>query len=161
MKRHVKIHNKIMVTAHANSDSETAIECYLDLLDYNGVSKEALQAVAESMSYEECIDHVLFGHLKDRMDEKEVDSRLYAAVYYFNVNGGLTAADLLNSLADDAEAQVSKSTLFKEQLMDKVNDDAFEMDSEVRNAIKKAMQKLESKMDAEFYGLEQEAAEEE
>jgi len=33
------------------------------------------------------------------MDEHKFDSRLYAAVYYLHINGGLTAADLLNSLA--------------------------------------------------------------
>lgn len=131
------------------------------MLDYSGVSKEALVAVAESMSYVECIDHVLFGHLKDQMEDKKVDSRLYAAVYYFNVNGGLTAADLLNSLANDVEGVMPNSVLFKEQLMDKIDSDDLQLDHEVKDSIRKAIKNLETKMDKQFYGLEQAEAVEE
>ena len=43
----------------------------------------------------EAVDHVLFGHVKDQMDLRKLDSRLQMSVYYVNVNGGLTAADLI------------------------------------------------------------------
>jgi hypothetical protein len=48
---------------------------------------------------QEAIDHVVFGHVKEQMDLRGLDSKLLMSVYYFNINGGLTAADLLNDLA--------------------------------------------------------------
>jgi hypothetical protein len=33
------------------------------------------------------------------MDIRGLDSRLHMSVYYFNIKGGLTAADLINELA--------------------------------------------------------------
>ena len=45
--------------------------------------------VLESASLIEAIDHVLFGHVKDQMDLRKLDSRLQMSVYYVNVNGGL------------------------------------------------------------------------
>jgi hypothetical protein len=85
--------------ASENGDKETVIDAYLDCIDYSKLDESVFERVAEAMSYEECTDHVLFGHLKDEMDARNLDCRVYAAVYYINVNGGLTAADLLNALA--------------------------------------------------------------
>lgn len=89
------------------------------------------------------------------MDERvgKIDSRPYAAVYYFHINGGLTASDLLNSLANDPDAIIPKSSLLKESLLDIVRADESDLDSEVRAALKSAIEKLEPRLDAEFYGL--------
>ena len=37
------------------------------------------------------------------MDKLKLDCRQYSIVYYININGGLTAADLLSELAEDAK----------------------------------------------------------
>ena len=106
MQRDGSIHSKIIEMASENEDKETVIDAYLDCIDYSALDDSVFSRVAEAMSYEECTDHVLFGHLKDQMDERKLDSRIYAAVYYINVNGGLTAADLLNALAKDSGAKL-------------------------------------------------------
>ena len=73
------------------------------------------------MSYEEAIDHVLFGHIKEQMDQRGFDCRQYAAVYYLHANGGLTAADLMKDLASDSGVEkIANSQLFKTEFVDKI-----------------------------------------
>ena len=76
------------------------------------------------MSYEESIDHVLFGHVKEHMDAHNYDCRLYSAVYYLHANGGLTASDLLKDLvADSKVSKFANSALFKNEFVAKVIDE--------------------------------------
>ena len=53
-----------------------------------------------------------------------------------------------------------KSALFKQELIEKVNDAEYGLDPDVRASLKQAIEKLKPKMDAEFYGLVEEVAEE-
>jgi hypothetical protein len=83
-------------------DYQTVIEAYLDTLDYTkDLQDSAFVKVLESSGFAEAIDHVLFGHVKDNMDARNLDSRLQMSVYYFNIKGGLTSCDLINALAHD------------------------------------------------------------
>ena len=79
------------------------IDAYLDILDYKreleGVDQSFFMKVLDSITYEEAIDHVLFGHVMEQMDERGFDSRVHSAVYYLHAKGGLTAADILKDLA--------------------------------------------------------------
>lgn len=92
-------HDRIIKLAHKNGDKQIVIDAYLDCMDYKKLSDETFTMVLESMSYEEHIDHVLFGHVTEQMDARKLDHRMHAAVYYLQVNGGLTAVDRLNELA--------------------------------------------------------------
>lgn len=57
----------IIEHAFAANDKDTVIAAYLDILDYKREIREleAFTKVLESMDYSKCVDHVLFGHLKD------------------------------------------------------------------------------------------------
>ena len=81
----------------------------------------------EAISYDEAIDHVLFGHVQEQMKKRDLDTRLYSIVYYLNINGGLTVADLLIELNRDENVQkIPNSDYFKAQFVDKVvRDDEF------------------------------------
>ena len=77
------------------------------------------------------------------------------AVYYFNINGGLTASDLLNELAGDKNVQkVMNSDLFKNELVVKLTPENTKLDGFVREKITEALQALKPKLDLEFYGLQ-------
>lgn len=77
------------------------------------------------------------------------------SVYYFNVKGGLTACDLINSLAQDPKVvKVIDSRLFKEDLVAKVQNEEYACDSFVREKLVEALSNLKPKLNAEFYGLE-------
>lgn len=53
------------------------IDAYLDTLDYSReLEDSAFVKVLESSSFAESIDHVLFGHVKEQMDARNIDSRL-------------------------------------------------------------------------------------
>ena len=69
LKRPAGFHSAIINRAFEAGDKETAIHAYLDILDYDkelGSSDgTVLKQVLESMSYQEAIDHVLFGHIKE------------------------------------------------------------------------------------------------
>jgi hypothetical protein len=69
----------IIEHAFASKDKETVIAAYLDVLDYKRELREpdTFVKVLESMDYSKCIDHVLFGHLKDQMDQRGFDCRIY------------------------------------------------------------------------------------
>lgn len=75
----------------------------MDILDYqNEITKrETFVKVLESMEFESYIDHVMFGHIKEQTDRHGFDIRLYSAVYYYNVNGGLASSDLIKAIAAD------------------------------------------------------------
>lgn len=114
--------------AFTNEDKETVIDAYLDILDYSreleGVDAAFFEKVLESMTYEEAIDHVLLGHVKEQMEARGFDCRLYSAVYYLNANGGLTAADILKDFASDAKVdKLPTSPLFKAEFVEKVASD--------------------------------------
>ena len=100
------------------------IKAYLDILDYEtelSSDESVLTKVLESMSYKDVIDHVLHGHVKEQMEKRNIDCRLYSAIYYVNINGGLTAADLLTDLANDPKVdKLANSENFKEEFIQKL-----------------------------------------
>lgn len=53
-------HDRVITLAAENSDSETVLAAYLDILDYATVKDATLITVMETMSFAESIDHVLF-----------------------------------------------------------------------------------------------------
>lgn len=109
-------HCEVINRAFEAGDKDVVIDAYLDILDYDKELENdgsVLTKVLESMSYKEAIDHVLFGHLKEQMDKRNLDCRLYSIVYYLHINGGLTVADLLSELADDQNVtKLANSALF-------------------------------------------------
>ena len=125
LQRPQDLNKTVIEKAYEAGDKETVIDAYLDILDYDselsGVDAGFFEKVLESMSYEEAIDHVLFGHIKEQMDSRGFSSRLYRCVYYLHANGGLTAADLLKEMAADSSlTQVPNSELFKAEFVEKV-----------------------------------------
>lgn len=55
------------------------------MLDYSWLDDASIVSVAEAVSYVEAVDHVLVGHLKEQMDARSIDSKMFMAVYYFNI----------------------------------------------------------------------------
>lgn len=148
--------------AYEAGDKETVIDAYLDILDYNtelaGVDASFFEKVLESMSYEEAIDHVLFGQIKEQMDSRGFSSRLYRCVYYLHANGGLTAADLLKEMAADSSlTQVANSELFKAEFVEKVlapenpDENPLGLDASVFEQVQLAFKQLKGKIDTDFY----------
>ena len=89
------------------------------------------------------------------MDRRKLDSRLQMAVYYFNINGGLTASDLLNDLAQDQKVKkVMNSNLFKAELLQKIDQNNTKLDTFVKEKLNEALKALRPKLDTEFYGLQ-------
>jgi len=77
------------------------------------------------------------------MDKRKLDSRLQMAVYYFNINGGLTASDLLSELAGDKNVpKVMNSDLFKNELVAKLTPENTILDGFVREKITEALRAL-------------------
>jgi hypothetical protein len=108
----------------------------------------------DSLSFEEVIDHELFGHLKEQCETRNIDTRLYAATYYFNRGDGyLTAADLINEVASDSSiTQVADSALFRDELIAKLlPEGGVEMDSYVRDKLTTGLKLLETKVNSAFY----------
>jgi hypothetical protein len=105
---------------------------------------------------QEAIDHVVFGHVKEQMDLRGLDSKLLMSVYYFNINGGLTAADLLNDLAKDSKVKkVRNSNLFKTDLLAKLDPSVdSKLDGFVKEKLLEALKALQPKLDEDFYGLQ-------
>ena len=125
LQRPIDLNRTVLERASEAGDKETVIEAYLDVLDYEkeleGAEASLFEKVLESMTYEEAIDHVLFGHVKEQMESRGFDCRLYSCVYYLNAKGGLTAADILKDLAGDAKvASLPNSELFKTEFVEKV-----------------------------------------
>ena len=132
LKRPAYLNAKIIEAAGEAKDSETVINAYLDILDYEAEitaenQESVFKNVMEAISYDEAIDHVLFGHVQEQMKKRDLDTRLYSIVYYLNINGGLTVADLLIELNRDENVQkIPNSDYFKAQFVDKVvRDDEF------------------------------------
>lgn len=69
LKRPPNLNRTVIERAYEAGDKETVIEAYLDILDYNvelaGVDASFFEKVLESMSYQEVVDHVLFGQIKE------------------------------------------------------------------------------------------------
>jgi hypothetical protein len=160
--RPADLHATIIDKAFEMGDKETVISAYLDVLDYKRelIKRDSFVKVLDSMDYSKYIDHVLFGHLKEKMTERGFDCRIYQAAYYINVNGGLTASDLLNSIAvDSIVTMIDNSEVFKREFIDKVvkrKPDqvlAFKGDSDVLEEMQKAVRAIAGKMDAKFYQL--------
>ena len=65
--------------AYEAEDKKTVILAYLDILDYDKELGDAgisfFHKVLESMSFEEVIDHVLFGHIKEQMEKRGLECR--------------------------------------------------------------------------------------
>ncbi len=154
LQRSPGLHEAIIAAAFTNGDKDTVIDAYLDVLDYTNeiYKQETFFKVLESMDYKEVTDHVLFGHVKEQMDSRKLDCRLHSAVYYFNANGGLTAADLINSIAADSTA-VPNSELFKSQLIGHVTDHTFKVDGFVRDKLVEALIHISPKLDKNFYNV--------
>ena len=71
------MHQKLIDQAFENGDKETVIEAYLDVLDYKTqLNDSSFVKVLESTGLTEAVDHVLFGHVKEQMDLRKLDSRL-------------------------------------------------------------------------------------
>ena len=79
LKKPVGFHSTIINRAFEAGDKETVIAAYLDILDYDkefgSRDGTVFKQVLESMSYQEAVDHVLFGHLKEQMDKLKLDCR--------------------------------------------------------------------------------------
>lgn len=140
-------HQFIIDQAHAAEDKETVVDAYLDCLDYNWLDNSAFEKVFEAISFEESIDHVLVGHLKEQMDKHGVDSRMQMSVYYFETKGGLTTADLLTELAKDAKLpKLPNSDLFKSMVTQLCSED-LNMDKHVLQKVKEAFALVKPKLD--------------
>ena len=161
LQRPVGFHSTIIDRAFEAEDKETVIDAYLDILDYDrefsGSDGTTFRQVLESMSYTESTDHVLFGHVKEQMEKLKLDCRQYAMVYYLNVNGGLTAADLLTEVANDSSvAKLENSELFKAEFVQLLISNAeaeVKIDDYVMEKIIPALKELneKNKIDLEFY----------
>lgn len=155
-------HQLIIDQAFENEDSQTVIDAYLDCLDYRVLDDSVYVKVLDSLSFDEQIDHVLVGHVKENMDRCGLDARLHMSAFYLHAKGGLTAADLLNELANDPKVEkVQNSNLFKTNFVDTLQSEDFQLDNFVREKVTEAFEALKPKLDAEFYGLAAETAEEE
>ena len=142
-------------------DKETVIEAYLDMLDYEkelSSDESVLYKVLESISYQEVIDHVLFGHVKEQMEKRNLDCRLYSAVYYLNINGGLTAADLLTDLANDPNIdELTNSENFKNEFVRQIVETSESVDKKIDEYVLEKIQEAikschaKGKLDLEFY----------
>jgi hypothetical protein len=115
------------------------------------------EKVMESMSYEEVVDHVLFGHIKEQMEKRGlVCNKIYSCLYYLHANGGLTAADLLKEIAADSSVEkIANSELFKTEFIEKVlpgeDENPLELDAYVFEQVQLALKQLKGKVDLEFY----------
>ena len=111
------------------------------------------------MSYEEAIDHVLFGQVKEQMEARGFPCKLYSAVYYLHANGGLTAADLIKEIAsDESITKIPNSELFKTEFIAQVlpGEDAedqnpLKLDPSVLEQLQLALKQCKEKVDTEFY----------
>ena len=117
------LNKTVIEKAFEAGDKETVIEAYLDILDYDrelkGADVSFFIKVLESMSYEDAVDHVLFGHLNEQMKDRGFhnESQFYSTIYYLHAKGGLASADILKSFALD---KLPNSELFKSEFMEQV-----------------------------------------
>ena len=163
LKRPDDLNKTVIEKAFEAGDKETVIEAYLDILDYEqelkGADQSLFESVLESMSYEEAIDHVLFGQVKEQMEARGFPCKLYSALYYLHANGGLTAADLIKEIASDKSvSKIPNSELFKTQFIAQVlpGEDAedqnpLKLDASVLEQLQLALKQCKDKIDTEFY----------
>ena len=163
LQRPLNLNRTVIEQAFEAGDKELVIEAYLDILDYTtelaGVDSTFFVNVLESMTYAEAVDHVLFGHLKEQMEKRGYDCRLYSCIYYLNAKGGLTAADLLKAMAlDEKVVKLANSELFKTEFVEKVlppegsqDTNPLKLDDYVREQVLLALKQLKFKIDTEFY----------
>jgi len=162
LQRPADLNRTVLEKAFEAGDKETVIDAYLDILDYDAeladVDAAFFEKVLESMSYEEAVDHVLFGHIKEQMEKRGFSCRLYSCVYYLHANGGLTSADLLKELAADVSvAQLPNSELFKTEFVEKVlapenpDENPLGLDASVLEQVQLAFKQLKDKVDTDFY----------
>lgn len=154
MSRQTGFMKRVLKAAHAAGDKQTVIDCYLDVLDYSAesaeIDDECFALALDSVSFAETIDHVLVGHIKEQMDARGMDSRVYMAVYYAHIDGGLTTADLINSMARDGQLEkVPNSELFRDELLGQLSE--LQLDDYVREKINEALANLRPKFDTDFY----------
>jgi hypothetical protein len=72
------------------------------------------------------------------------------AVYYAHIDGGLTTADLINSMARDGQLEkVPNSELFRDELLGQLSE--LQLDDYVREKINEALANLRPKFDTDFY----------
>ena len=160
LQRPANLNRIVIEQAIQNQDKETVIDAYLDILDYEreleGVDQSFFSNVLESMTYEEAIDHVLFGHVKEQMDQRGLDCRIHSAIYYLHAKGGLTAADILKDLASDTKiTKLVNSELFKTDFIEKVvgQDNPLKLDNFVLEQVQLALKQCKQKIDTNFYGI--------
>jgi len=105
------------------------------------------------LSFEEAIDHEVFGHLKEQYENRSMDARLYAATYYFSRGDGyLTASDLITEVGNDTAAFIPESTLIKNELIAKLLPDSeVKMDSYVKDKLTTSVKLLSSRINNMFY----------
>ena len=158
LRRPANLNRTVIEQAYENDDKETVVAAYLDILDYDkeleGADAALFTKVLESMTYEEAIDHVLFGHVQEQMKARGFDCRLYNAVYYINSNGGLTASDILNELSSDSSiTSLPNSALFKAELVEKIvgDENPLKLDADVLEQAQLALKTCKGKLDTEFY----------
>lgn len=145
-------HQLIIDQASENQDNQTVIDAYLDCLDYSVLDDSTYVKVLDCLSFDEAIDHVLVGHVKENMDRCGADSRLHMSAYYLHAKGGLTSADLLNDLAQDSKIdKLPNSILFKSNFVDRLQSEDFKLDNFVREKVQEALEAVKPKLDAEFY----------
>ena len=109
------------------------------------------------MSYEEAIDHVLFGHIEEQMKKRgfEEESRIYACIYYLHAKGGLTACDILKAMK---ASKLPNSELFKQEFVEMVyppeeseSENPLNLDASVLEQVQLTLKAVRDKVDTEFY----------
>ena len=79
LQRPPTLNKTVIEKAYEADDKKTVMQAYLDILDYDKELGDAdasfFHKVLESMSYEEVIDHVLFGHIKEQMEKRGLECR--------------------------------------------------------------------------------------
>ena len=91
------------------------------------------------------------------MDKLKLDCRQYSIVYYININGGLTAADLLSELAEDAKiTKLENYELFKNEFAQKLAQNAeaeVKIDDYVIEKVTASLKACheKNKIDLEYY----------
>jgi hypothetical protein len=154
LQRPKDFYSRFISVAKQAEDNQTVVDAYLDILDYKHEANSVFESTIDSMSYTENIDHALLGHLKDHMAERGLDSRLHQAVYFFNINGGLTSADLINELANDSKVtMLPNSKQVKDEMIAHLSPDS-ETDNYIKQKVIAALKACQAKFDADFYELE-------
>lgn len=120
-----------------------------------GLDLDLVKQLLECFSYEERIDHILFGQMLETIEkmgaQEHNDVLLYKAIYYFNTGGYLTAVDSLKAV----QGSLVNSTLAKDELFKLITgeESSSKIDSYAKEQLVEAIKSLEGKIDVEFYEL--------